>query len=191
MVMVSASLAIWSIVALQQVFIIRSPDQTIDFSYSVSTAPYFFNDSVRLLPSYFSSFSEVSVCAYSKYATAFQILETRLSLDNKTWVNVPYLQISSAPDNSDSYTTLGTVLLDKPTIVTIYGWSYLPPQNLTLPPGVTEQMLYDSLNVMTRFRLMESPRDTVLKILVGVSLFSAYLGVMRLFRDEWAKSKLE
>jgi hypothetical protein len=170
MVMVSASLAIWSIVALQQVFIIRSPDQTIDFSYSVSTAPYFFNDSVRLLPSYFSSFSEVSVCAYSKYATAFQILETRLSLDNKT---------------------LGTVLLDKPTIVTIYGWSYLPPQNLTLPPGVTEQMLYDSLNVMTRFRLMESPRDTVLKILVGVSLFSAYLGVMRLFRDEWAKSKLE
>jgi hypothetical protein len=41
MVMVSASLAIWSIVALQQVFIIRSPDQTIDFPIVYQLPPIF------------------------------------------------------------------------------------------------------------------------------------------------------
>jgi hypothetical protein len=149
-----------------------------------------FNLSTYLLPSYFSSAYKIYACQCSPYATAFQTFEVWLSLDNRSWVEIPFLNRSSMPSDLSQYADLGFVAIDNPTTLVIYGRCFLPEQNLTLPSGVSMEQVLSSVQGQILFVKSTTPRDQVLEILIITTLFLAFLQIIRFLREEWNKKEL-
>jgi len=85
---------------------------------------------------YFDSVGEVYVHMSSPYANDWNTFNVWMSLDNSSWVIVPFLE--SVTDNRTQMADLGFINLGNPQL-TIYMKYYIPPQTVFLPPNVTKQ----------------------------------------------------
>lgn len=125
-------------------------------------------------PSYFTSVGRVYVYFSSPYATMFKTFEVNMSLDNVSWKEVPLLDSQS--NDRTKFADLGLVDLSR-LVVVIYGRYYVPPQKVQLPPNVTKEDLLKSLKGNIMIQREPAPRDTIIELLVDVTLFGVFLRV--------------
>lgn len=116
---------------------------------------------------YFDSVAKVYVYLSSPYANYWETFNVWMSLDNSSWVTVPFLE--SITNNYTQMADLGLVSLNDPQL-TIYQKQYIPPQTLNLPPNVTKQ---DATNLQANgvIKREATPSDTTQWIIVFFSVF--------------------
>ena len=117
---------------------------------------------------YFDSIGEVYVYMSSPYACYWKIFNVWMSLDNSSWTSVPFLD--SDTNNLAQMASLGFINLGNPQL-TIYVKYYIPPQTLTVPPGVTkEELSVFEAHVLIKKRA--TPADTGLWITTFFGVFA-------------------
>jgi len=140
-----------------------------------------FTVNVDINPGYFTSIGRVYVYYYSPYAEYFETFEVEMSLDKIHWVKVPFYSSLRNIEDYGNFADLGYKELDKP-IIEIYGKSFIPPQNLTIPiPNVTDEEVKNSIQGHGIIKRETTPRDEAIRFLAEVSLFGAIFGVLNSF----------
>jgi len=137
---------------------------------------------------YFDSVATVYVHLSSPYANCWNTFNVWMSLDNSSWVNVPFLE--STTKNYSQMANLGLINLGDPKL-TIYQKHYVPPQTILLPPNVTKQDASDlEANVVIKRQAI--PSDTTQWILVFFTAFGFVGFILTLFfsgKDSGLNSK--
>ena len=134
---------------------------------------------------YFNSLGEVYVCMSSQYAHYWETFNVWMSLDNYSWVAVPFLE--SASNNPTEMAYLGPIDLGNPQL-TIYLKSYIPPQTISLPPNVTQQDI-ENIKSSVIVKLQATPADTTQLILSFFTIFEVILGIISLETQKEKKEK--
>ena len=103
-----------------------------------------------------------------------------MSLDNSSWVKVPFLTMDT--NNLTQMAYLGGITLTEPQLK-IYVKYYVPSQTIFIPPNVTkEEVLFIKANVLIKKEA--TPQDTTIWILTFFTflhLFSDSLNLLSLF----------
>jgi hypothetical protein len=117
----------------------------------------------------FDSVGRVYVYMSSPYANYWKTFNVWMSLDNSSWIIVPFLE--SPTNNLTQMANLGLVNLGNPQL-TIYQKYYIPPQTMLLPSNVTKQ---DASNFKSNVLVKReaTPADTTQWILVFFAVFGA------------------
>lgn len=116
---------------------------------------------------YFDSVADVYVYIASPYANYWNTFSIWMSLDNSSWIVVPFLE--SNTDDRTQMANLGRIKLGDPQL-TIYQKYFVPPQTILLPPNVTKE----DASVLTSNVLIKkqaTPADTTQWILVFFAVF--------------------
>jgi hypothetical protein len=128
---------------------------------------------------YFDSVGEVYVYMSSPYANDWNTFNVWMSLDNSSWIIVPFLE--SATDNRTQMANLGVINLGNPQL-TIYQKWYIPPQTMFVPPNVTKQ---DVSNIKSNLlvKRQATPADTTQWILVFFTVFGIIFSIIGVILD--------
>ena len=142
---------------------------TINTSFNVSNETVFSRPYEGFVKKgFFDSVVSVYVYLFSPYAKYWDEFNVWMSLDNSSWVSVPFLDFTT--ENFDEMANLGLISLGDPEL-NIYPKYYVPPQHiLNLPDNVTKQDLFD-LKVYGAFRRQAIPSDTTQWILTFFAVF--------------------
>ena len=150
-----------------------SPTTTITISNeTMFSSPY----EAFVKKGFFDSVGRVYVYMSSPYANCWQTFKVWMSLDNSSWVIVPFLE--SPTNNLTQMASLGLINFDKPQL-TIYQKYYIPPQTILLPSNVTKQ---DASNFKSNVlvKRQATPAETIQWILVFFSVFGFIGGILSL-----------
>ena len=136
-------------------------------------------------PSYFQSVAKVYVYQYSKYASAFNIFDVYLSLqnpssDNSSWVKIPLLPTQTSDRSKMAY--LGFIKLDNPQ-VTIYEKYYIPPQDFKYTINATKAEIENSFVGYVQIVREPSSLDTGKSIFAFFVFFGAVLTTYNFFKN--------
>lgn len=144
-----------------------SPNSTLTIANDIFYDP---PHDVLVKKGYFDSIGKVYVHFSSPYISYWKTLKVWMSLDNLTWVEIPFLP--STTENTSQMALLGVINLANPQF-TLYQKSYIPPQGMIIPPPITpEEVSHFQANVLIRKE--PTPSDTATWI---VAFFSIFLGV--------------
>jgi hypothetical protein len=91
----------------------------------------------------FDSIAEVYGYLYSPYASYWNTFSIWESLDNSSWISVPFLNFTT--NNHSQMAYLGVIDLSNPHL-TVYQKYYIPPQAISLPLNVTPQDILNGLS---------------------------------------------
>jgi hypothetical protein len=128
---------------------------------------------------YFDSVGEVFVYLSSPYAKYWQTFNVWMSLDNASWITVPFLE--SATGNLTQMANLGSISFGDPQL-TIYLKYYVPPQTVVFPPNVTKQDASNlTSNVVVKRR--PTPADATQWTLVFFAVFGVVFSVIGVILD--------
>jgi hypothetical protein len=121
----------------------------------------------------------------SPYANYWETFNVWMSLDNVSWVDVPFLE--STTNNKSQMANLGLINLGNPKL-TIYQKNYVPPQTILLPPNVTTQ---DASNLKANgvVKREATPSDTTQWILVFLTIFGTLFAVVAVIIDSNVSDK--
>lgn len=117
----------------------------------------------------FDSVGEVYVYMYSPYANDWNTFNVWMSLDNSSWVIVPFLE--STTNNRTQMADLGLINYGNPQLTT-YVKYYVPPQAIFLPPNVTKQDA-SNFDIHVIVQREATPADTTQWISVFFMVFGA------------------
>jgi hypothetical protein len=164
--------------------ILQYTESTQIESLTLTTTITISNETVFSLPyegfvkkGYFDSVATVYVYLSSPYANCWKTFNVWMSLDNSSWLIVPFLE--STTNNYSQMANLGFINLGNPQL-TIYQKHYVPPQTVLLPPNATAQ---DASN-LTAYAVVKKqaiPADTIQWILVFFAVFGAIGFILSLF----------
>lgn len=147
-----------------QIEYLTSPTTTITISNETTFSPPF-EGLVR--KGSFDSIAKVYVCMSCPYANLWKTFNIWMSLDNSSWVIVPFLESTTNDPNQMAF--LGLVNFDNPKL-TIYQKSFVPPQTVLLPPNVTAQDV-SSMKSNVLVKKVATPADTTQWILTFFAVF--------------------
>jgi hypothetical protein len=184
LLVVVIALVIAFILSIVVTFILQYAESTQVESLILNTTITISNETTFSAPfeafvkkGYFDSVATVNVHLFSPYANCWNTFNAWMSLDNSSWVNVPFLE--STTKNYSQMANLGLINLGDPKL-TIHQKYYVPPQTILLPPNVTKQDLSDlKANVVIKRQII--PSDTTNWILVFFAVFggvSSVIGVI-------------
>lgn len=147
-------------------------------AFTISPETRYFSIQIRTKgPSYFNSIGRIYVYFSSPCANFFETFEVAMSLDNASWVNIPFYSFQS--NDYSKFADLGLIGLDG-LVITIYGRYHIPPQTMNLPSNVTKEDVLNGLKGNISIRKEIAPRDATVEFLVGITLFGAILRVLDL-----------
>jgi hypothetical protein len=145
----------------------------------VSNEPtYFYIQMNTTGPSYFFPVGEVHVSFSNNYANAIKNFTVKMSLDNSTWIDVPF---SAIPQTADIGQTQLSGLYTR-----VYVVVYFPPQLVygTVPVNIVENSFHLSVSVDAPY----TPQTWLLLVLMSIALFSFTIQIIDFFFKEPQKT---
>jgi hypothetical protein len=172
------------ILSIVATLILQHVESTQIESFTLTTTITISNETIFSPPyeafvkkGYFDSVATVYVYLYSPYATCWETFNVWMSLDNSSWVIVPFLNFTT--NNYTQMANLGLINLGNPQLK-IYQKHYVPPQTIFLPSNVTKQEA-SNLNAYAFFKKQATPSDTVQWIMVFFAVFGFIGWILSLF----------
>lgn len=137
-------------------------------------------------PSYFQSVAKVYAYESSKYASAFNIFDVCLSLenpslDNSSWIKIPLLPSQTYDRSKMAY--LGVIKLDNPKVA-IYQKYYIPPQDFKYPINATKTEITNSFIGYVQIVREPSSLDTGKSLFAFFVFFGAILTTYNFFKNK-------
>jgi hypothetical protein len=185
-------LVIASFFSVALTFFLQYTESTQVESLTITTTITIANETTFSLPyegfvkkGYFDSVATIYVYLSSPYASYWETFNVWMSLDNSSWVSIPFLE-SNTTDKSQM-ANLGLISLGNPKL-TIYQKNYVPPQTILLPPNVTKE---NASNLLAKgvIKKQAIPSDTTQWILVFLTVFGALFAVIAVILDYYFSDK--
>jgi hypothetical protein len=173
-------------------FLLQYSESTQVESLTITTTITISNQTTFSLPyegfvkkGFFDSVATIYMYLSSPYANYWETFNVWMSLDNVSWVDVPFLE--STTNNKSQMANLGLINLGNPKL-TIYQKNYVPPQTILLPPNVTTQ---DASNLKANgvVKREATPSDTTQWILVFLTIFGTLFAVVAVIIDSNVSDK--
>jgi hypothetical protein len=135
---------------------------------------------------FFDSVGQVYAYLNSPYANYWGNFSAWVSLDNASWVSLPFLE--SVTSNRTEMANLGFISLSNPQL-TVYLKHYVPPQTVPLPPNVTKEDA-SILTVHILVKKETTAADKTQWILVFSTVFGVILAIVLFMRNVFGEKTI-
>jgi hypothetical protein len=123
----------------------------------------------------FDSIAEVYGFLYSPYASYWNTFNIWESLDNSSWISVPFLNFTT--NDHAQMANLGVIDLSNPHL-RVYQKYYIPPQAITLPLNVNPQDILNGLLNYIVYQREPTPADTTTWYLTFFAVFGVVFSII-------------
>lgn len=150
--------------------------------YNVSEEPIITKQAMTISPGYFSTFGEVHAVIYSPYINYSKNIKFWMSLNGVDFKEIRILSYSPSKREIENLEKVGYVDL---TNINNKIWvkSFIPPQQMLLPSGISEDKFLGSFNGSVLIKPKKTGRELILIFIIFVSLLGVSYGILYTFKD--------